>query len=125
MGTSGKKLPTLAPPVSSRSTPQGFLSGGWLDRASRSLAGEGCPALYRKRASQGSKSASAVAGRQRVEPVHAVQTADVADGALPVACGLLDGVAQVPELVGLAEHAAPVALLLKGLVQSHRSRESG
>lgn len=28
-----------------------FLSGGWLDRASRSLAGEGCPALYRKRAS--------------------------------------------------------------------------
>jgi hypothetical protein len=64
------------------------------------------------------------AGRQRVEAVHAVQAADVADGALAVACGLLNGVAQGPELGRVANHDAVVVLLLKGLVRSHRSRNS-
>jgi hypothetical protein len=37
---------------------------------------------------------------------------------------LSDGAMQLAELVGLAEHPAPVTLLLEGLVRSHRSRES-
>ena len=38
------------------------------------------------------------AGRQRVEAVHAVQAADVVYGALAISGGLLDCVAQAPEL---------------------------
>ena len=61
-----------------------------------------------------------IAPGQRVEPIHAVETADVAEGALAVAFGFLDGAAV---LIGLAEHPAPalVAFLLKGLVRSHRA----
>jgi hypothetical protein len=43
---------------------------------------------------------------QRVESVHGVQAADIADGAIAIAGSLLDGVAQALELVGFAEHAA-------------------
>jgi hypothetical protein len=43
---------------------------------------------------------------QRVESVHGVQAADIADGALAITSSLLDGVAQALELVGFAEHAA-------------------
>jgi hypothetical protein len=38
-----------------------------------------------------------------------------------VTCGLLDGVAQASVLGRLAEHPAPVALLLVGLVRAHDS----
>jgi hypothetical protein len=62
--------------------------------------------------------------RQRADRLQAVQAADVADGAVAVACGLLDGVAQASELGRLAEHPAPVTLLLVGLVRSHRSPNS-
>jgi hypothetical protein len=64
------------------------------------------------------------AGRQRVERLHAVQAADVADGALAIACGLLDGVAQSPEFGRLAKNDVLAVLLLKGLVRAHRLRES-
>jgi hypothetical protein len=57
---------------------------------------------------------------QCVELADAVQAADVADGALAVACGLLDGVAQTTILVGLAVHPAHVTPLLVGLVRAHR-----
>lgn len=47
------------------------------------------------------------------EHLHAVQAANVADRA--VAVGLIDGAAQASELVGLAEHRAPVVFLLAGI----------
>lgn len=53
---------------------------------------------------------------QGIEPVHGVQAADIADGALTGS--LLDGVAQAPELVGFAEHPAPVTFLLIGFVRA-------
>ena len=64
---------------------------------------------------------------QRVEPIHAVQAADVTDSALAIAVGLLDRVTQPPELVGLADHPAPafVTLLLVGLVRAHWLRRVG
>ena len=62
---------------------------------------------------------------QRVESVHGVQAADIADGALAITGSLLDGVAQAPELVGFAELPAPVTFLLIGLVRAHRSPDQG
>ena len=56
---------------------------------------------------------------QRVESVHGVQAADIADGALAITSSLLDGVAQALELVGFAEHAAPITFLLIGFVCAH------
>jgi len=56
---------------------------------------------------------------QRVEPIHAVQAADVTDSALAIAVGLLDGVAQAFKLVGLADDYAVIGLLLIGLVRAH------
>jgi len=53
---------------------------------------------------------------QRVESVHGVQAADIADGALAITGSLVDGVAQTPELVRLAEHAASITVLQIGLV---------
>ena len=48
-----------------------------------------------------------------------VQVADITEGALAITRSLLDGVAQAPELVGFAEHPAPVTFLLMGLVRVH------
>jgi hypothetical protein len=58
-------------------------------------------------------------------PFTPYKAADVADGTLPVACGLLDGVAQASELGRFAEHDMLAVLLMKGLIRSHRSRWSG
>jgi hypothetical protein len=54
----------------------------------------------------------------RVFTLYSRQT--LRHGALLVACGLVDGVAQTPELGRLAEHDMLAVLLLKGLVRSHR-----
>src|SRR5208282_1813874 len=59
---------------------------------------------------------------QRVESLHAVKAADVADGLVAIAVRLFDGVAQLTEVVGIAEHPAPGTFLLEGLVRSHRSQ---
>jgi hypothetical protein len=52
---------------------------------------------------------------QRIESVHGIQAANIADGALAIIGSLFDGVAQAPELVGFAEHPAPVTFLLIGI----------
>jgi hypothetical protein len=38
--------------------------------------------------------------------VHGVQAADIADGSVTIVVRLIDGAAQLAELVGLAEHPA-------------------
>jgi hypothetical protein len=57
---------------------------------------------------------------QRVDRLHAVKSADVADGVFAIAVRLFDGAMQPAELVGLAEHPAPVTFLLECLVRAHR-----
>ena len=61
---------------------------------------------------------------QRVDGLHAIKAADVADGLVAISVRLFDSVAQLAELVGLAELPASVTFLLEGLVRSHRSRWS-
>ena len=56
---------------------------------------------------------------QRIEGLHSVKAADVTDGLVAIAVRLFDGTVQLAELVGLAEHPAPVTFLLEGLVRSH------
>jgi hypothetical protein len=56
---------------------------------------------------------------QRIESVHGIQAANIADSAFAITGSFLDGVAQAPELAGFAKHPASVTFLLIGLVRSH------
>jgi hypothetical protein len=58
---------------------------------------------------------------QRVKRADVVEAADEPDSSISIAMRFLDGAAQALELVGLAEQASSIALLLEGLVRAHYS----